>query len=1108
MLTRLLHACGLYLGPKDELMPAQADNPDGFWEHLGFVALNDELLSQLGGAWDLPPKSHESFAHTRLDPLRMKARLLIERFNSAGLWGWKDPRNSLTLPFWQDLLPGMKTLIMVRNPLEVAHSMKERNGTSYSFGLRLWEIYNRRLIETAKPDRLVTHYDLFFENVEAELRRIAYFVGLPDAAVDNAAALVAAQRRHTHFTIDQLIDARVSPEVIELYSALVAEVDRSARTHAGKRTEEQMANRSPGSCLPHLAEAELLPGAASRLDASVPERIARVQHLERELLQFSLQHEKERAQHLERELRQLNLHVAQQDAEIEKARELLLAKSVSLAESEACGDELKNRLRQQLKATQKLSRLLDEADHAAARLRTSARWQIANPIAAIKAKLSPQESRDLLGYGHLEKIVSTYQEWRATHPEIAAIDDEVQALISGTPLGRRKRLSPIEPPVPTRPIEFPVQQQVEISIIIPVFNQFRFTQACLASLQEYQGTERFEVIVVDDCSTDGTAEAVPQMPGVVYLRNETNSGFIASCNRGGEAARGKYLVFLNNDTLVRPGWLTALIDTFAEEPLAGIVGSKLLYPNGELQEAGGIIWRDASGWNYGKSDDPEKPDYNYLREVDYCSAASLMVPKSLFVSLGGFDSRYAPAYYEDTDLAFKVRRAGYKVLYQPLSEVVHYEGVTGGTDLGTGTKKHQDINRSTFAEKWAAELMAKSANGDMAALHLAPPGRKNILVIDHHVPMPDKDSGSLRMFQILKLLHQLGHRITFIPDNLAYEPPYTCELQKRGIEVVYHPYVKKVRDYLLAHGPSFDVVVLSRCDFARKYIADVRLHAPQSRIIFDTVDLHYLREHSEARLTRDPEMHRRAQEKQQLEHELIDQADETWVVSPVEQQLLREKWSRKSVQLVSNIVDVPGSKTPFALRRDYLFVGGFQHRPNTDAILFFVQEIYPLVSEHLGDAKFYIIGGNPPPEIVALATERIIVAGLQRDVRPFFDSVKLSVAPLRFGAGVKGKINQSIAFGVPVVATSLAVEGMELEDREDILVADDPGDFARALIELYKSEELWNRLSENGVGKTRALYSTDAARKKLEFLLSDEHLKSAVRPTGLEKTEIALAERN
>jgi glycosyltransferase involved in cell wall biosynthesis len=361
------------------------------------------------------------------------------------------------------------------------------------------------------------------------------------------------------------------------------------------------------------------------------------------------------------------------------------------------------------------------------------------------------------------------------------------------------------------------------------------------------------------------------------------------------------------------------------------------------------------------------------------------------------------------------------------------------------------------------------------------------------------------MFQILKLLHQLGHRITFIPDNLAYEPPYTCELQKRGIEVVYHPYVRKVRDYLLAHGPSFDVAVLSRCDFARKYIADVRLHAPQSRIIFDTVDLHYLREDREAQLTRDPEMRRKAQEKHQLENELIGQADETWVVSPLEQQLLREKWSRKSIQLVSNIVDVPGSKTPFALRRDYLFIGGFQHRPNTDAILFFVQKIYPLVNEHLGDAKFYIIGRNPPPEIVALATEKIIVAGLQRDVRPFFDSVKLSVAPLRFGAGVKGKVNQSMACGVPVVATSLAIEGMELQDREDILVADDPEDFARALIELYNSEDLWNRISENGIAKTRSLYSTDAARKKLELLFSDEHLRRLEQSAAVARRDMAIA---
>jgi len=1097
MLTRLLHACGLYLGPKDELMPAQADNPDGFWEHLGFVALNDELLNELGGAWDLPPKQNENFAHARLDPLRMKARLLIERFNSAGPWGWKDPRNSLTLPFWQNLLPGMKTLIMVRNPLEVAHSMKERNGTSYSFGLRLWEIYNQRVIETAREqDRLVTHYDLFFENPETELRRIANFIGLPDAAVENAAALVQKRRRHTHFTVEHLIDARVSPEVVDLYRALSTE----AAARRGSKTVAAIQRTAK------LDEADLLSGAVSRLNAFVPERIAQIEELYRELLaQAEARHKtqiEELSAHLEQTQARRKSQVEELNARLERANQAVRDKSISLSEAEATADDLRTRLRKQLQATKRLCRLLDDTDKAADRLRSSLRWQVANPFAAIKAKLSP--SRDLLGYGHLEKVISAYQKWRSAHPELAVIDQQIQGLISGAASKNPQQAITTEPPAPKRPIEFPEHAQVEISIIIPVFNQFHFTRACLASLQENQGTERFEVIVVDDCSMDDTAEAVPRMPGLVYLRNEANSGFIASCNRGAEKARGKYLVFLNNDTLVKPGWLTALLDTFSEEPRAGIVGSKLVYPDGRLQEAGGIIWSDASGWNYGKFDDPQKPEYNYLRETDYCSAAALMIPKALFAKVGGFDSRYAPAYYEDTDLSFKIRQAGYKVLYQPLSEVIHYEGATGGTDLSTGTKKHQDINRSIFADTWTAELMARPANGDVAFLRRPQKGLKNILVIDHHLPMPDHDSGSLRMFQILKILRQLGHRVTFIPDNLAKTYPYAGELQKRGIEVVYHPYVKKVRDYLMAHGASFDAVVLSRCDFMRKHIADVRLHAPQSRVIFDTVDLHYLREEGEAQLTGDAEMHRKAQEKQRLEHQLIERADETWVVSPIEQQLLQEKWPGKSIQLVSNIVDIPGSKTPFAHRRDYLFIGGFQHRPNIDAVLFFVEKIYPLVSEHLRDAKFYIIGDKAPPEIVALATERILVTGLQRDVRPFFDSVKLSVAPLRFGAGVKGKINQSMAFGVPVVATSLGIEGMELTDHEDILVADDPEDFARALIELYESEELWNRLSENGIKKTRASYSTDTASKALEFLFGEDRLKSSDRSTGAQPPEIML----
>src|SRR5207237_566887 len=245
--------------------------------------------------------------------------------------------------------------------------MKERNGTSYSFGLRLWEIYNGRLIETAsKQERLVTHYDLFFENVEAELRRIAHFTGLPDSEVQKAAALVTKRRPHTHFTSE---------------------------------------------------------------------------------------------------------HLARQNTSIAETNQLLRDKSISLAESEARAEEVQKRLRLQLKAAEKLCRFLDEADEAAARLRSSARWQIANPIAALKAKFSPRPAPALLGYGHLERILSVYRTWRSTHPEVAAIDDQIQALMSGAVSAVSQRAAPVEPPVPTRPIEFSVHEQVEISIIIPVFYQ-------------------------------------------------------------------------------------------------------------------------------------------------------------------------------------------------------------------------------------------------------------------------------------------------------------------------------------------------------------------------------------------------------------------------------------------------------------------------------------------------------------------------------------------------------------------------------------------------------------------------------------------------------------
>lgn len=787
-------------------------------------------------------------------------------------------------------------------------------------------------------------------------------------------------------------------------------------------------------------------------------------------------------------------------AEAEKLRnrflqtnELLQRVSVRVTDLESRNLSLTERLRKRLLEMKRLVRLLDQVGEAAALLRRSRRWKVANPFSAIRAALV---RKPFPGFGHLDKNVERYRLWRASHPEVDSLADEIQLLrardFTLPPSSEKKTLLPSTaakqppPPGPTIPISFPQHDEVEVSLIIPVYNQLDFTLACLASVQQDSGEIPYELIVVDDASTDRTREVIAQIPGLVYLRGETNSGFIAACNKGAAVARGRFLVFLNNDTAVTPGWLSALRETFEAEPNAGLVGSKLVYPNGRLQEAGGIIWRDGSGWNRGKFNDPNAPEYNYLREVDYCSAASLMIPRTLFLELGGFNSHYAPAYYEDTDLAFRVRERGRKVLYQPVSVVVHYEGTTAGTDISTGVKQHQEINRATFTATWAKVLAERPENGDLTSYNRLPAGKKRILVIDHHLPMPDRDSGSLRMSHILSIIRHLGHEVIFIPDNLADIAPYGDDLRKQGIMLLHHPYIQSIRDYLKAEGDKFDIVILSRCGFARKHMATVRQYASQSRVIFDTVDLHFLREKRQAEMLSDPKVQRKALQSEKLENALIEQADETWVVSPVERELLLTLHPRSSVEVVSNIVETPGSAIPFAERRGILFIGSFQHPPNTDAVLFFAHEVLPQIQQQLPELEFYIIGDKAPPQILGLANERIVVTGYQPDVSIYFNTIKLSVAPLRYGAGVKGKVNQSMGYAVPVVATSLAVEGMSLTHNKDVLIADEPESFAAGVIELCRSEELWTRLSHNSLIKARELFSPQAARQQLARILNED----------------------
>ncbi|GAB3515233.1 glycosyltransferase [Pseudoxanthomonas daejeonensis] len=616
------------------------------------------------------------------------------------------------------------------------------------------------------------------------------------------------------------------------------------------------------------------------------------------------------------------------------------------------------------------------------------------------------------------------------------------------------------------------------SVVIPVYNHCEATLACLRALAVHPPAcaGGLEVIVVDDGSSDATGEWMEQIAGLRYHRRATNGGFIAACNDGATLARGEFLVFLNNDTIPQPGWLDALLGTFDACPDTGLAVAQLLYPDGRLQEAGGIVFNDGSAWSYGRFESADDPRYSYVRDCDYGSGAALAIPRALFAEAGGFDTRYAPAYYEDTDLAFAVRALGRHVRVQPASRVLHDEGTTAGTDTSTGVKAYQVRNRQVFAAKWAEALRAHPAPGTVPGPALLHGRQRRILVVDEAIPRPDRDSASLRQFNLLRMLRAEGAHVALLPTGLAHAGAATAALQQLGVETWYAPFARSAPAWLRANAKRFDVIVLTRHHLAGTFLPLLRRHAPHARLVFDTVDLHYLRERRGAEVSGDVAALRAADATRERELAAMSAADITLVVSAEEQAQLARDVPQVRVELLSNLHEVAGRGPDFDTRQDLVFVGGFRHPPNADAVLWFAREVFPRIRQRLPDVRFHCIGADPPAEVRALATQPgIIVHGHVPDLAPYMDGGRVAVAPLRFGAGVKGKVNLSMAHGQPVVATTCAVEGMHLRDGVDVVVADDATGFADAVAELYADRARWQSQAQAGLDNIARHFSLDAA---------------------------------
>jgi GT2 family glycosyltransferase/glycosyltransferase involved in cell wall biosynthesis len=662
-----------------------------------------------------------------------------------------------------------------------------------------------------------------------------------------------------------------------------------------------------------------------------------------------------------------------------------------------------------------------------------------------------------------------------------------------------------------------------VSVIVPVHDSWRWTNVCLRALAAaYDPAIPMEIIVVDDASTDRTAELLARCTGVRIVRSATNRGFVESANAGAAVAAGRYLHFLNNDACVSDGWLRPLVDAF-DDASVGAAVSQLRFPDGRLAEAGGVIWCDGRGSNYGRGGRPRDWRYASRRDVDYGSGASLMVRADAFREAGGLSAEFAPAYYEDADLCFALRAAGHRVVYVPRSVVYHAEGASYGSNRRAAAIALQEAHRERFAHKWAealqAHLPAEPALVDRAARRLC--AERTMVIVDEHVPFTDRDAGSRRIFAVAQLFKQRGWQVIFGSLDRGDYPPYGQALRDAGIDVLTG--VSTRTPALLQRlGMRVDAAWLCRPSAAP--LTEVFRETFGATIVFDTVDVHYLR------LQREQEvLGRRTGWETMRERELAiaRAADAAVVTSPVESALLHEAGAA-NVWVLPVVEPVVASAVPWEARSGIVFLGNFAHAPNADAAQWLCTEVMPRIWQRLPALHVTLAGADPPPAVRRLGSApgavrkvgdgRVSVPGYVPDAAALLERARVFVAPLRFGAGVKGKIVYALAHGIPVVTTPIGAEGIfptrNPDGAEAESVADGAGcesvagdcgcesvtdgaeAFAECVVRLYEDREAWERVRAKGIAVAQSFTpEAVAAAANTLFQHLERPRQTSARPT-------------
>ncbi|MCL4507885.1 MAG: glycosyltransferase [Chloroflexi bacterium] len=645
-------------------------------------------------------------------------------------------------------------------------------------------------------------------------------------------------------------------------------------------------------------------------------------------------------------------------------------------------------------------------------------------------------------------------------------------------------------------LEFPVHESPAVTIIIPMHNRAELTLQCLRSIKD-SIRDSYEIIVVDDMSTDGTQDLLQHVNGIQVLTNTENLHFLKSSNCAAAVARGDFLLFLNNDVQLLPGAIDAALMTMRSAPAGdiGAVGAKIILLDGTLQEAGSIVWNDGSCQGYGRGDDPTAAPYMFSRDVDYCSGAFLLTPRALFHQHGGFDEHFAPAYYEDSDYCLSLRDIGKRVVYTPHSVVLHYETASYQDSQTSSVTQLQKRHRVILLNKHAEQLTGHYPPGDKALELLARFGagehKKRILYIDDRVPHVSQGAGFPRARDLLLALIENGYQVTLYPltvpseawDSVYQEMPDT-------VEVMIDYGVDKLESFLEQRWRYYDTILISRPHNARCF-RQILERRPEwfthTRLIYDAEAIYTLREATRRRLLGEPVAEDELAAQVNEEVNLARGADAVLCVSESERAPFIDA-GFKHVHVLGHTIRVNPTTNGFQDRCGILFVGAIQddNAPNADAVCWFAREIFLHVRQQLGaDVTFTIVGHNGSEKVRGLSgLDGIRFAGCVDDLIPYYNQARIFVAPTRFAAGLPMKVHQAAAHGIPIVCTSLLASEVGWQHEVEVLVGDDAATFAAQCVRLHAEQALWETLRSSALRRVERECSPESFRAVVKSVLS------------------------